>query len=72
METMKHEAMKDIVTVQDLIDELSKVPDKTLPVYAWINSDTPEPTFHGTDRVPITHVDTDVRGMIDVCIGYKK
>lgn len=59
--------MKKILTVQDLINELEKVEDKSLPVACWINSKYPEVTYHGGSRIPIIHVDTTVQGVVDMC-----
>lgn len=59
--------MKKVFTVQELINELEKVEDKSLPVACWINSQDPEVTYPGGSRIPIIHVDTTVQGVVDMC-----
>ena len=65
----KKEVVKRTMTVQEVIDALNQVEDKSMPIYAWVNSDVPEPVYTGCDRVPIVFVDKTVTGLIDICIG---
>ena len=58
--------MKKILTVQDLINELEKVEDKSLPVACLINSQDPEVTYPSGIRIPIIHVDTTVQGVVNI------
>lgn len=58
------------MTVKELIEQLEKVEDKSLPVACWILSKDPEPEFTGGDRIPITFVDTTCQGVIDINCGF--
>ena len=56
------------LTVQEVIDRLMKVKDKSRPCSIWINSKTPEPVYSGGSRVPIVHVDdTQELSSVDFC-----
>ena len=56
------------LTVQEVIDLLMKVEDKSKPCCVWINSQDPEPVYTGGDRIPVTHVDDlDNFGVTDIC-----
>ena len=56
------------LSVQEVIDLLMKVEDKSKPCCVWINSQTPEPVYTGGDRIPIVHVDDlENFGVTDIC-----
>lgn len=56
------------ITVNQLIEKLQQIEDKSLPVMVWVNSQSPmEPLYMGASRIPIVQVDTDVSGLIDIC-----
>lgn len=44
-------------TVQDLIDQLNALPDKSAPVSVWLNSMDPEPIYTSGCRLELVHVD---------------
>lgn len=59
---------KKWLTVQEVIDLLNKVEDKSKPCCVWINSQEPEPVYTGGDRIPVVHIDDlDNFGVVDVC-----
>jgi len=51
-----------IYTVQELIDELNKVEDKTKPIFGYITNEQDE-TF---EVVPIVLVDIDISDRVDI------
>ena len=53
-----------IKTVQELIDELNKVEDKTKPVFAFVTTDEDDQY----DVVPIVMVDNDISDRVDINI----
>jgi hypothetical protein len=53
-----------IQTVQDLIDKLNEVEDKTKPVFAFVTTDMDEQF----DVVPIIMVDNDISDRVDINI----
>ena len=56
------------LTVQEVIDLLMKVEDKSKPCCVWINSQDPEPVYTGGARIPVTYVDDLVNfGVTDIC-----
>ena len=56
------------LTVQEVIDLLMKVEDKSKPCCVWINSQDPEPVYTGGDRIPVVYVDDLVNfGTTDIC-----
>lgn len=55
------------LTVREAIELLKKVENQDLPLAVWINSQIPEPTYSGGDRIPVVHIDTAVKGVIDIC-----
>lgn len=58
MPSKKTESSKpSFATVQDLINELNKVPDKSVPVFVWLNSTDPESVYSPGARLAITNVD---------------
>ena len=62
---------KKWLSVQEVIDLLLLVEDKTKPCCVWINSTEPEPIYSGGDRVPVVHVDDlDSFGVTDICCEY--
>lgn len=63
--------MKKHLTVQEVIDRLMKVEDKSKPCSVWINSQTPEPHYSGGDRIPVVWVD-DLSNfnVTDICCEY--
>ena len=66
-------ANKRCLTVQQVIDELQKAQDKSVPCFVWINSQLEEPVYTGGERIPIVHVDDNVDGLIDLnCEGYEQ
>lgn len=63
--------MYTALTVQEVIDRLMTVDDKSVPCSVWISSKSPiEPIYTGGDRIPIVHVDIITDGTVhnvDVC-----
>lgn len=56
------------LSVQEVIDALQKVADKTKPCCVWVNSCSPEVSYSGGSRVPVVYVDDLVNfGVTDVC-----
>lgn len=55
------------LTVREAIELLKKVENQDLPLAVWINSQIPEPVYSGGDRIPVVHIDTTVKGVIDIC-----
>jgi hypothetical protein len=56
------------LTVQEVIDLLMKVEDKSKLCCVWINSQDPEPIYTGGDRIPVTYVDDlENFGVTDIC-----
>ena len=56
------------LSVQEVIDLLMKVKDKSKPCCVWINSQEPEPVYTGGDRIPVVHVDDlENFGVTDIC-----
>ena len=53
-----------INTVQDLINELNKIEDKTKPVFGYITDENDETNFH--DVVKITMVDDSISDRVDI------
>lgn len=45
------------LTVQEVIDALEKVEDKSVPCTVWFNSKIPEPDYDSCDRLSVVHVD---------------
>ena len=54
------------LSVQEAIDLLQTVKDKTTPLTVWINSQFHEPIFTGCDRIPVVHIDVVNSGTVDV------
>ena len=58
------------MTVQELINLLSQVEDKSQPVAVWLNSTVPESKYGPGDRLNIVHVDNLTKEgfpCIDLC-----
>lgn len=56
------------MSVQNVIDALQKVVDKTKPCCVWINSCDPEVTYEGGARIPVVYVDDlENFGVTDIC-----
>ena len=59
------------LSVQEVIDRLMQVKDKSKPCYIWINSQDPEPHYTGGDRIPIVNVDDlENFNVIDICCEH--
>ena len=59
------------MSVQNVIDTLNKVEDKSKPCCVWINSCIPEVTYEGGSRIPIVYVDDlENFGCTDMCCEY--
>ena len=69
--TKENTTMHKHLTVQEVIDLLMKVEDKSKPCCVWINSQDPEPVYTGGSRIPVTYVD-DLKnfGVTDICCEY--
>ena len=68
MLTTKENNMHKPLSVQEVIDLLMKVEDKSKPCCVWINSQIPEPIYSGGDRIPVVHVDDlENFGVTDIC-----
>lgn len=52
-----------IKTVQDLIDELNKIEDKTKPIFGYVVDDDSGDTY---EIVPITLVDDSISDRVDI------
>ena len=61
----------ECMTVQEVIDALNKVKNKNRPCCVWINSQEPEVTYSGGDRIPIVHIDDMNENTIDICCQFK-
>ena len=63
----------ECLTVQEVIDLLQTVKDKSVTCTVWINSQMKEPIYTGCDRIPVVHVDVVDSGTVDInCEGYEQ
>jgi hypothetical protein len=60
--------MPEIKTVQDLIDELNKIKDKSKPIFSYITNELGE-TF---EVVPIRLVDDTISDRVDINIHIEE
>lgn len=56
----------ECLSVQEVIDRLQSVKDKSVPCTVWINSQMNEPIYTGCDRIPVVHVDIVNSGTVDI------
>lgn len=65
---MKDNKILKTMSVQELIDSLNKIEDKTKPVFAYPCEETNKHPLKEGDITMITYVDSDLNGRVDLSI----